>query len=211
MASRSDKRRGRATRQGVVGDSRWAARAVMAATVFLLAMAVRGGWAWHLEEGSDKKGLCQLQFPDEQEYWWLGASWRAGGGMMLPGGDQAKRMPLYPAMLSVWMSLDRPVLGARLMGSAFGAVTAVLMGFLGWRLGGAKVGWLAGLAVATDMYAIFFSSLLLTETVFIAALCGLIVVGWPWTVEGVELSRRRLALGAMLAVEIGRASCRERV
>ena len=59
--------------------------------------------------------------------------------------------------------------------------TAVVIAGLGARLFGLTVGLLAGFAVAGDPFGVFFSNLLLTETLFTTALCITWWLAWPLT------------------------------
>jgi hypothetical protein len=167
--------------------------------VFALALLLRAGWATH-RSGGQPGAEAQLQFPDEREYWSLAVSLRETGELALPNGDRAKRMGLYPALLSPFVHLTHPVLTARLAQSILGALAAVGVAALAMRLAGVGAGLLAGALVAVDPFAVFFSSLLLTETPFAAALVGFILCSWPLIEEPRSLSPPRLVIAAALAI-----------
>ncbi|MFQ6047875.1 MAG: hypothetical protein ACE5K7_00740 [Phycisphaerae bacterium] len=167
--------------------------------VFAVAWAARSGWALY-RSVAGRSVQAQLLFPDEREYWSLAESLRQGRGLVLPGGERAKRMPLYPAMVAAVARLDRPVLALRLVQAVLGAAGAMAVAGLGMRLGGARLGLLSGLAAGLDPFAVFFSSLVLTEGPFVAALSGLMLATWPLAAERSAVSGKRLAVATALAI-----------
>jgi len=167
--------------------------------VFLLALLLRAGWSIH-RSGGQPNATAQLQFPDEREYWSLAASLRNTGELALPNGDRAKRMPFYPALLAPLVHLPHPVLTARLAQSVLGALAAVGVAALAMRLAGVGAGLLAGALVAVDPFAVFVSSLLLTETPFVAMLVGFVLCAWPLIEEPRPLSTPGLVIAAALAI-----------
>jgi len=118
----------------------------------------------------------QLTYPDEEGYWQASRSIARGEGLVDHQGFRATRMPAYPAFLSLFSSIT----AARVVQALLGAAAAVAIGGLGARRFGTTVGFLAGLAVAVDPFGVFFTKLLLTETLFTAALCitWCIVASW---------------------------------
>lgn len=145
-------------------------------TVFLAALGARAAWGvFQFSRASDP---CALEFPDEADYWSLAGSLGRGEGLVGEHGFAALRMPLFPSALSLFAAWPRGVVIAKVAQWPVGALAAVLVALLGAKIGGRPVGLLAGLLVAFDPFLIFFSSLLLTETWFIATLCGLWLVGW---------------------------------
>ena len=144
--------------------------------VFVAALGVRVGWGvLQLARASDP---LALEFPDEVDYWSLAESLARGDGLVGEHGFRALRMPLFPWLLSVFASSDSGVVYAKAAQWPIGALAAVFVALLGARIGGRPIGLLAGLLVAFDPFLIFFSSLLLTETLFITALSGLWLAGW---------------------------------
>ncbi len=140
-------------------------------SVFVVALLVRGGWGTlRLVSVSDPS---VLEFPDEQQYWLMADSLRVGEGLKDELGFRATRMPLYPAALSPFTGMSRGVIAAKAAQWVIGAVAAVLTAGLAAALFNRRVGLLAGLLVAFDPFLVFFSSLLLTETLFVAVLVGL--------------------------------------
>lgn len=136
--------------------------------VFLLGFACRAGLGLvqHLRRAQPAK----LTFPDEQQYWLISRSMRAGEGMADELGFQAGRMPLYPGLLALFPDSATGVLLAKAMQWIIGGLTAAMVALLATRLADRRVGWLAGLLVAFDPHLVYFSSLLLTETLFVLSL-----------------------------------------
>lgn len=143
--------------------------------VFLVALLARGGWGLvRLARAHDPSAL---EFPDERQYWLMAGSLHAGEGLRDELGFRATRMPLYPAALSLLAEFEHGVPIAKAFQWLLGAVMAACAACAATELLGYRVGWAAGLIVAFDPFLIFFSSLLLTETLFSA----LLVVLW-WTI-----------------------------
>ena len=111
----------------------------------------------------------------------------------------ASHPPLYPFVLSITSILGgTDYLAHRAMGIVFAAAGIVLMGLLGRRLGGPRVGILA--AALTTLYPVFITAdgALLSETLFTPILAGTLLVAyrvrdrpsWKWAA----------ALGALVAL-----------
>ena len=136
--------------------------------VFVLALTARAGWGvYRLMTAPDAQAL---EFPDEEQYWRMARSLAAGHGLVDEFGFRATRMPLYPAVLSLFATFSYSVVAAKVLHWVIGAYAAVLAARLGSVFFDRHVGLLAGLWVACDPFLIFFSSLLLTETFFITTL-----------------------------------------
>ena len=139
--------------------------------VLLVALFVRAGiGTFHSYRLDDPTAL---EFPDEQQYWATAQSLAAGNGLRDELEFRATRMPLYPAALSVFARFPRGVIGVRVAQWFIGSVAAVCTAGIAVTLLGRRAGWTAGLLVAADPFLAFFSSLLLTETLFIAGLTAL--------------------------------------
>ncbi len=147
-----------------------------------MALLLRGGWGAVRLVGLDDP--LALEFPDEQQYWLMGCSLRAGEGLKDELGFQATRMPLYPALLSLFAGANSGVILAKVFHWVIGAVVAALTAGVAATLFNHRVGLVAGLLTAFDPFLVFFSSLLLTETLFVALLVGL----W-WIIEPLLTSR----------------------
>jgi len=174
--------------------SRWLA-------LFVLALVLRGGWGtYRLANASDP---AVLEFPDEVQYWMMAGSLRSGEGLRDERGFRATRMPLYPALLSVFAGLDHGVILAKAFQWLIGALVAVVMGVAATVLFDRRVGLMAGVLVALDPFLIFFTSLLLTETFFILCLGVLYAVLAPMVKSSEEFSvswRRWIAVGSASAL-----------
>ncbi|MCG3129848.1 MAG: hypothetical protein FLDDKLPJ_00584 [Phycisphaerae bacterium] len=98
----------------------------------------------------------------------MARAWRESGEFRDELGFRAGRMPLYPAFVA-WIG-GEGVDPARVRAAQWivGGLTAVLAASLGAALLGSRVGIGAGCLVAADPYLVHFSSLILTETLFIA-------------------------------------------
>lgn len=141
--------------------------------IFAVALALRAGWGgWRLVHTENPSAL---EFPDEQQYWLMAQSLRVGEGLRDELGFRATRMPLYPAVLSLFAGTSGGIVAAKVMHWFLGAGAAVLSAGLGAALFGRRTGIAAGLWVALDPFLVFFSSLLLTETPF---LCALLAFWW---------------------------------
>jgi len=174
---------------------------VLLLVIFCVALAMRAGWG--VVQQIRAADPAALEFPDERQYWNMAVALRAGEGLPDELGFQATRMPLYPGLLAIFAGSDSGVMLARGLGWVLGALGAALTAGLAASMFDRRVGMLAGLLVAFDPFLIFFSSLLLTEALFIAALAGL----W-WSVWRVLVSREHtLSLGRWLGIGILAALC----
>jgi len=168
--------------------------------VFSIALIARAGWGvYRIASAHDP---AMLEFPDEQQYWLIAQSLRAGEGLRDELGFRATRMPLYPAVLSLFSGAPHGVVAAKALHWVIGALAAAMTAVAATAWTNRRVGIAAGLLAACDPFLIFFSSLLLTETFFIAAS----LVLW-WLIADVVLrppvSRRRwfvVGLSAALCV-----------
>ena len=170
--------------------------------VFVAALVLRAGWGIFRMIGAN--GPDFLEFPDERQYWTMASALWAGGGLTDELGFHATRMPLYPGVLSLFAGLTHGVVVAKAFQWLIGSIAAVLTARLASSLFGRRVALVAGMLVAFDPFLIFFSSLLLTETFFIAALLALL-----WTVHpmmhGASATmplRRWLVVGLMAGVGV---------
>jgi len=140
----------------------------MVLVVFVLAVAMRAAWGTAVMWRADDP--LTLEFPDEQQYWQMASSLRSGDGLVDELGFRATRMPLYPGLLAMFAGGAKGVIAVRALQWVIGGVGAGLCAPLARRRFGPAAGWIAGLLVACDPFLVFFSSLLLTETLFITAL-----------------------------------------
>jgi len=167
--------------------------------IFLLAFSLRAGWGtWRLA-GSDD--TTRLEFPDEQQYWLMAQSLYSGDGLVDELGFRATRMPLYPALLALSAGSAHGVIWAKAWHWVVGALAAALAMYLAGAMFDRRVALGAGLWVACDPFLVFFSSLLLTETLSIALLLALWIAAWPiWRAADARGSWPRWLAVAALAV-----------
>jgi hypothetical protein len=143
--------------------------------ILVLALALRLGWVWY---GWILSGP-ELHYDDEKLHWQLATHLAREGDLVTDDGRRAARMPLYPALLAPCALLgEYGVLAARLVQAGLGTLTAVLAFRLALSAVGCPGAWLAGMLVAVDPFAIFFTNLLLTETLFTLLLMATVAYAW---------------------------------
>lgn len=174
-----------------------------AALIFGTALAVRAGlglvWAARAVDPQ------ALSFPDEVQYWLMAQSLAAGDGLRDELGFRATRMPVYPSLLALFTQSPNGVWGIRVLQWILGAATAAMLGAWVTSLGhDRRVGAWAGFLTAFDPFLAFFSSLLLTETIFTfwTVLWGIAL--WPLVREDDKKVpvKKWFAMGLMSAVGI---------
>jgi 4-amino-4-deoxy-L-arabinose transferase-like glycosyltransferase len=160
--------------------------------VFLVAATARVGWVV-ARHGAHPDALA---YPDEHAYQLAARSLAAGHGLIDEFGYRATYMPAYPAFLALFERAGASLTAVRLVQALLGAWVAPAAWLLAFRwasraLGGPRcrqgeldpapgAAWIAlgaGLLAALDPFLLFFSGLLLTETLFTVCL----VVSW-WLV-----------------------------
>ncbi len=173
-------------------------RSLIACLIAVLAVALVARTGWTAYRWWSHPGGAGLQFPDEVDYWTGAVSLAKGEGLMDADGRRATRMPLYPALISLVADSPSGAWWARLVQSLVAALVAPLMAVLAWRLAGLRAAWLAGLMGALDPFGVYFSHLLLTETLLMTGLAALCVVAWPLALpDGRRRSWRWPATGAI--------------
>jgi len=145
--------------------------------LFLVASALRLGWVTARYGGPHRP--ASLAYPDEEAYCRLAQSLAAGTGLVDEFGYRATYMPGYPAFLAVFAGLSHPWFWARIVQALLAAWVAPATFLLARQWLGLcgqpntrppLIPIMAGLAAACDPFLVFFSGLLLTETLFAAAL-----------------------------------------
>ena len=166
--------------------------------VFLIALGLRAAYGGvQMYRTADPAALT---FPDEEQYWMMAQALRQGQPLTDELGFHATRMPLYPGFLSLFAGYEGGLVGARIVQWGIGALAAVFACLLGAKVRGPNVGFVAGLIVALDLSLVGVSSLLLTETPFVAVLAALWWVGWPLGFPVVGAPARPLTVAARGAV-----------
>ncbi len=167
--------------------------------LFVIALLTRSAWGMYRYVQSGEPG--RLEFPDEQQYWMMAQSLRDGEGLRDELGFLATRMPFFPSFLALFAPLSQGILLVRIAHWIIGAVGAVLTAGAATVLLGRRVGWLAGLIVAVDPFLVFFSSLLLTETLFVTLLAAFWWLVAPFLRGGPVAGKRWLAV-AVISVSL---------
>jgi hypothetical protein len=173
--------------------------------LFLLAALLRTGWVAARYSG---ERASVLQYPDEEAYCQVARSLWKGEGLRDEFGYRATYMPGYPAFLSLFVGWQGGLFWARTVQALLGACVAPALYLLACRwislarmegdVGGGADGHvcvLAGLAAVFDPFLLFFSGLLLTETLFAVVL----TVAWLVLVSMCRPNRRLGILAALLA------------
>ena len=146
--------------------------------VVLLAAALFVRCAWVVIEWVQTGAA--LSYPDEELHWQLARNLVSQGALVSADGRFAARMPGYPLFLAAfaWMG-ESGLLLARLAQAALGAWTVWIVYHLTRRTWGPPAGIAAALLVCCDPFLVFFSNLLLTETLFVLLAIALLHVASP--------------------------------
>lgn len=167
--------------------------------IFLFALALRAGFVLHKEAG--------MVFPDEQDYHTIARNLIEEGEFREADGRRACRAPGYPIFLAglYVVGLDSPR-AIYLIQAVVGAATCVLIALLGARWYGVRAGKFAGWLAVIYPFFIFYTGLLLSETLFICGLAGFLLLLNMLRPEE-ERSRRQvlllvLAIGVVAGVMI---------
>jgi 4-amino-4-deoxy-L-arabinose transferase-like glycosyltransferase len=151
-----------------------------------MALAVRLGWG--ITRPSDSAAIEQL--PDQREYLEVGGNLLHGHGLVMhdPRFAQplyAYRTPGYPFLIAL---CDAKPLVVRCVQALLDTSTVLAIYLLAhrWMSGGWSVA--AAFLVAVNPYQIYFSGLILSETLFTAMLCWAMVL----------MVRRRYSFGGLL-------------
>ncbi len=194
-------------REAVYGSRTW--RWGWVITLFVVAAGLRAGWV-SLKYTGQQSPIHE--YPDEKAYWDASRSLAAGKGLVDEFGYRATYMPGYPAFLAMfpgggnspansglyWARLIQAILGALAAPGAYvlAARWLSLAGAESEHAGsGGTAPFLAGLAVACDPFLVFFSGLLLTETLTTTCL----VAAWACVIPLCQRGRRVRATGIVAA------------
>lgn len=159
---------------------------LVVALIIVVALALRVGWAW--TRPTDEASLSNL--PDQVEYLSLAKSMLAGNGLQMVDprfGDTVRsfRMPGYPAFCALFQGQLFPI---RVAQAVVDASTVLATIWLARRWLSPRLAYLAGLAVALDPIHLYFSSLILSETLFAALL--------TWSIACLAHGRSPMARGS---------------
>jgi 4-amino-4-deoxy-L-arabinose transferase-like glycosyltransferase len=173
--------------------------------VILAALGVRLGWA--LTRPADNAAIDQL--PDQREYLETARNYLAGEGLSFTDPRfvqrvQAFRTPGYPLFLAACRGNVR---AARVAQAVIDTGTVLAAYLLAVRWLSPATGLLAALFVAFNPFLIYFSGLLLTETLFTALLAwGMVLLvsrsTWAWLAGGMALALSVLVRPGAIAMPV---------
>ncbi len=127
--------------------------------IFAAALALRLLYVLNVHEG--------LVFPDEQCYWRVAQNFLDGRGLVLDQSLQVVRAPIYPLVLAGFQHLFRDnLLPLRVAQAVVSALTCVLIFALGRAFAGQVCGAAAGAVAAVYPFFVFYTSVALSETLF---------------------------------------------
>lgn len=141
----------------------------------LLVVAFALRLAWGLAAGVTPGGAS---FDDAGWYHKTATALASGSGYVSPytGFPTAAWPPGYPVVLAIGYRLAGAVPATAVaMNAVFGVLTCFFVWRLGTRLGGPRVGFVAALLLTFFPSQIFFSALVLSETLFTCLTCGLLL------------------------------------
>jgi len=175
---------------GRVSESTRAVILVLVALVVRLAVVLRSPRLPLSSDPADYNRLGRL----------LAAGHGFGPSLLSPsGGPTTFRAPLYPLFLAgVYRLSANSIQAARCLQAVLGVATVVLIGLIGSRLWGRRVGWIAAGLAALFPPLIITGGALLSESIYVpvelgAFLVVLVAVGdgrrrWPWVAAGGALA-----------------------
>ncbi len=123
-------------------------------------------------------------------------------GEMGEHGPEMARAPLFPGLVAaVYVLAGRAPQAVGYVQAVLGAVTTWLIIWIGARVGSTRVGHLAGLIHATSIYSIWYVSALMSETLALLLVCGVLALslvpkreGWAGALLGLSVLTRPAAL-----------------
>jgi len=166
------------------------------AIVFTVALMLRAAFGFVVDGGID----AQPRFDDARWYWSMARSLDRGDGLVGEFGHRAERLPLYPGFLAIFAGGEHSLALARVAQWFIGSLATVAVFLLGQRLGDRHVGWAAALIVAADPALVAFSSLLLTETLYVTSIALLWLIVWPLRNRECNSAGRWAAAGVFSAM-----------
>lgn len=154
--------------------------------LFVCAAVLRIGWIAYANGDwlgkfttSAAADAPSLSYDDERVYWSMARNLVHDGEMISFEGRYAARMPLYPLLLAPFATLgENGIILAKCAQALFSALGVIWVYWFARAVGGPRAGLIAGAAAAVDPFAIFFSSLLLTEAPFATILVALTFAFW---------------------------------
>jgi 4-amino-4-deoxy-L-arabinose transferase-like glycosyltransferase len=189
--------------------------------IFMLALILRLGWVGWLEVHD-----AGLAGPDAPSYDELATNLLAGRGLQKPDYNglftdgtpsltvRSFRPPLLPIVLAgVYGVFGHHFLAARVLMALLSAATAVIVARIARRVFDAPTGLLAGFLAALYPKLVYYSGLLVTETLctfLLAAAVWTLLAGddgprrtWSFLLSGVLLGLAALARSSLLLLPVG--------
>ena len=143
--------------------------AILLAVLFALALALRLGWVMG--------HAIEIEFPDEKQYLHIADSFIRGAGLAVTIDTRTDleqipplemhRPPVYPLTLVLLKRLGLEPNGIRIFQAGVGALTCLMVWLLARELAGDAAAWVAGFLAAVDPFGIYFTGLILSETLFL--------------------------------------------
>ena len=166
----------------------------------LTATLLRFGWL--LVRGPE------LTFPDEERFWCAALSW-ANGGQIGCGEKIAHDMPLTALLAGTVVQIAGPNLWAtKLATASLSALTVIPCALIAWRITHERMAAvLAAYGFAVYPFSIYYSALLLSETLFLLCLTSVMVVVTALCAQprSFDTPMQRMAWGVGLGVTCGLA------
>jgi 4-amino-4-deoxy-L-arabinose transferase-like glycosyltransferase len=130
-----------------------------------------------------------IEFPDEKQYLNIADNFIRGNGLavtvdsrtdqMLYYPQEIQRPPMYPLMLAIFLKLKLGLTGVKVAQALMGALLCLMVYVLSRELAGEWPARIAGLIAAVDPFSIYFTGLILSETLFLL----LFVTSWYYIVR----------------------------
>lgn len=165
--------------------------------VLVIALVLRLGWA--MSRPADAASFERL--PDQREYLEIARNLLHGDGLNFVDprfgtAVHAFRTPGYPAFLALCGGNVRVARGAQVLLDTSTVLAAFLLGRR-WMSEAACL--FAAMLVALNPFLIYFTGLLLTETLFTAMLAwAMVLLAWPGGIESVRRARLMWLGGVLL-------------
>lgn len=163
-------------------ENKWLYNRKFILAVFFIALVFRIVFVVFFDNGffrhtSGIEGTSFI-FPDEIDYHKIGVNITEGHGAILDEEHVATRPPLYPTFIAgVYMIFGQSPVMVQLMQSALGALAVLVFYYILKKAYSGRIARIGAVIVAVYPFFIFFTGLLLTETLFIfmllAAMCFL--------------------------------------
>ncbi len=145
--------------------------------------------------------------PDEKEHLVLGVTLADQGELVLPTGEAAKRMPLYPAFLSLvyrWQKSELWLNAVQMLQTFMAWCVVVVIALIAERLGGARAAVFAGVIAALYSPYRFLQMVFLTETMLILLLLLALLIYISGCINGGS-ARTRVACLIVVSLLLGLA------